>query len=421
MAGTPDGRGGARLREARLAAGIAQAALAARAGISPSYLNLIEHGRRPATAPLLARLAAALGLEAEALAARTPAAAALRAVAEGRLPPGALDEADALAARHPRWAEMIVDLDGEARRHARAAAALSDRMAHDPVLTDAVHEMLSTASAVRSTASILAGDPDLDATWRARFHASLDAESRRLAAGAEAVAARLEARDAPEPATAEDHAARLFAAHRHRFDGIEADGAAAIPALLEGVPQAARDWVRLRLEAYATDAARLPLHRVDGRAIPDVWDAAGGDGPLVLRRMAVADPDAAFVEVDGAGGIVAARAAAGFPVGDGALCPLWPLWEARADDRPVEARLEMPDGGAWHAVAAAARQAPAGWDAPAPRRAAMLARPADAAGGRAVGPSCPRCPRTCAARRAPPAAGAALDSPPSGAQGDPAG
>ena len=54
---------GPRIRERRLAAGMAQAELARLCGISPSYLNLIEHGRRRAGAALVARAAAAMGLD----------------------------------------------------------------------------------------------------------------------------------------------------------------------------------------------------------------------------------------------------------------------------------------------------------------------------------------------------------------------
>ncbi|MBE0555254.1 MAG: helix-turn-helix transcriptional regulator, partial [Rhodobacteraceae bacterium] len=58
---------GSRLRERRLAAGLRQADLAALAGISGSYLNLIEHNRRRIAPDLLDRLAAALGVEPRAL------------------------------------------------------------------------------------------------------------------------------------------------------------------------------------------------------------------------------------------------------------------------------------------------------------------------------------------------------------------
>jgi len=48
---------GAKLRLLRRREGLTQSQLAGRLGISPSYLNLIEHNRRPLTAPLLIRLA----------------------------------------------------------------------------------------------------------------------------------------------------------------------------------------------------------------------------------------------------------------------------------------------------------------------------------------------------------------------------
>lgn len=56
----PSALTGTRLRERRQALGLRQADLAARVGISASYLNLIEHNRRRIADDLLLRLAAAL-------------------------------------------------------------------------------------------------------------------------------------------------------------------------------------------------------------------------------------------------------------------------------------------------------------------------------------------------------------------------
>src|SRR5512147_1849470 len=54
---------GARVRTLRRRRGLTQAQLAERAGISASYLNLIEHGRRPLPAALLIKLAEVLELD----------------------------------------------------------------------------------------------------------------------------------------------------------------------------------------------------------------------------------------------------------------------------------------------------------------------------------------------------------------------
>lgn len=54
---------GAKLRGLRRKEGLSQAQLAERLAISPSYLNLIEHNKRPLTAPLLIRLSQSFALD----------------------------------------------------------------------------------------------------------------------------------------------------------------------------------------------------------------------------------------------------------------------------------------------------------------------------------------------------------------------
>jgi transcriptional regulator with XRE-family HTH domain len=61
---TSENTPGARIRQARLAAGLKQAELAARAGISAPYLNLIEHDRRKIAGKLLIDLSKLLNVEA---------------------------------------------------------------------------------------------------------------------------------------------------------------------------------------------------------------------------------------------------------------------------------------------------------------------------------------------------------------------
>lgn len=58
---------GKRIRALRLRAGISQADLARRLGISSSYLNLLEHDRRPVTTALLLELARVLDVDVRAL------------------------------------------------------------------------------------------------------------------------------------------------------------------------------------------------------------------------------------------------------------------------------------------------------------------------------------------------------------------
>lgn len=55
---------GARLRRLREERRLSQAALARVLGISPSYLNQMEHDSRPLTVPVLLRLTETLGVDA---------------------------------------------------------------------------------------------------------------------------------------------------------------------------------------------------------------------------------------------------------------------------------------------------------------------------------------------------------------------
>ena len=101
---------GSRVRERRLALGLRQAQVAQGAGISASYLNLIEHNRRRIGGDVLARLAVVLGTEAAALAdgAEGTLAADLRDAAAGAA--GArpeLERIEDFVGRFPGWAELV--------------------------------------------------------------------------------------------------------------------------------------------------------------------------------------------------------------------------------------------------------------------------------------------------------------------------
>ena len=187
---------GTRIRERRVMIGAKQSQLARQIGISASYLNLIEHNRRRIGGKLLLDIAAALGVEVSALTEGAEAAlvATLREFGAGNTVADAdLESAEDFAGRFPAWAEA------SARAHRKLAAlentveVLSDRLAHDPELAASVHEVLSTAAAIRATASILAQDKDLAPEWRDRFHANIDADSRRLAESSKTLVGFLDA------------------------------------------------------------------------------------------------------------------------------------------------------------------------------------------------------------------------------------
>ena len=135
--------------------GMRQAELARRAGISASYLNLIEHNRRRIGGKLLLDIAAALDVEPSLLSEGAEAAliSALREAAADRADAGA--EADAVedfAGRFPGWAAVAAAQHRAIEGLERTVEALTDRLAHDPHLAASMHEVLSTVTAIHSTA-----------------------------------------------------------------------------------------------------------------------------------------------------------------------------------------------------------------------------------------------------------------------------
>ena len=399
---TPARGAAARIREARLARGLRQAHVARAAGISPSYLALIEGGRRPIGGTLLGRIAEAIGVERAALAREEDAALleALDAAADG-LPPDARAAAPDLARRFPDWAALVARQAAQAARDRDRLAALSDRLTHDPALADAMHELLTTVASVRSTAAILAQTEGLERAWLDRFHANLDAESRRLASGAEAVVSYFDrAAEAAGAAQTPAETAAAFLESR-RFPEVE-DPAADLDALAAELLPPARALVRAALARDAADARAMPDPAPDE---PPTATAARTGQPVarVLRRRAAVDPARGLAVCDAAGALIRRRPVAGFalPV-VGAGCPLWPLYTAFARPlHPVAAELRAPDGGLWRADACAEAVAvtPHG---PVLEATMLLTRLPEARDPLDVGPGCRVCPRPeCPARREP--------------------
>ena len=361
---------GARLRDRRLALGLKQAELAARAGISASYLNLIEHNKRRIGGKLLIDLAAALGTEPGVLTDGPEAGLyqALRAAAtpqDGEDLQAETDRIDALAARFPGWAAVIAAQNQRIMALEAQTRALGDRLGHDSVLADGIHELLSAVAAIRSTAAILADGDSIDPQWQARFHRNLHEEAERLSGRATALARHF---DGEEKAGANlenrppgEEVERLFERSGHHFPAIEARGAAAIPEVLDATGRfgdgRARALAEAQLQRYAEDAERLPLDdfakaaSATGFAPEPLFAKAAGDAALVLRRLASLPPQTGVPEFglaicDAAGALLQRRRLAAFSVPRYAPgCPSLPLY--RAFGRPLSPEtvaLNLADG-----------------------------------------------------------------------------
>lgn len=186
---------GPRIRERRRSLGVTQSALAARVGISASYLNLIESGRRSIGGAVLKRIADSLEVAIDELdgAAQRRLADDLASLTidEPLLAALQLDPASAerFASQHESWAQALVQLHRTSLDRLEAVRALADRLNHDPFLGDAVHAMLSRVAAIRSSSEILETIDDLEPEQRSRFLSIIASESTRLSDVAQALAA----------------------------------------------------------------------------------------------------------------------------------------------------------------------------------------------------------------------------------------
>lgn len=418
---------GSRIRERRVMQGVKQADLARSIGISPSYLNLIEHNRRRIGGKLLLDLATALEVEPQAL--TEGAEVALlgilsEAAAAAKLPAEDTAQTEAFAGRFPGWARALAVSQRRVSALERTVETLSDRMAHDPLLADSMHELLTTAAAVRSTAEILASDDTLEREWQDRFHANLDADSSRLAQSAQALFGYLER--AKDPASAakspQEEVEAFLAGQAFYFPALEEHSS---PAALEDIlltsgrelSDAARYILRGVLGQVQEDAVALPLKALEAAVEECGMDPIAlarrcGVVPAVILRRLAALPrlGAGLVVCDRSGTVIFRKSVDGFSVPSfDSCCPLWPLFGALgASNTFLYERLGQLGRGQvqFDAYAAADASGAARYNTPAPVRAVMLLIPAGAGDTsqplREVGATCRICPHdSCGARREP--------------------
>lgn len=413
---------GSRLRERRLALGLRQLDVAAAAQISPSFMNLIEHDRRRVSQPTLARLAEILATTPEVLGGsdETGLISDLRSAASGTM--AEVARVNEFLMRFPGWAQALAASQRRALQAERAVGALNDRLAHDPYLSAALHDLLSALSSVRSTAAILAETPDIDPEWRKRFHQNLHADAERMSGGAEALVAYLDGSEgdrAAAIANPQEEVDAWLESQGWHLAGLETGDLAGVMAQAAGLASgAARDMAQAWVRVASGDVALAPLSVVQGavdRFGPDplLVAAALGVSPLVAMRRVATLPSSGLglVICDGAGSLTFRKPAPGFAIPRfGAACALWPLFTAlRHPMMAVEQRASLTgrSGEARYLLRAYCQpRPPASFGAPELCEAAMLIQPdqqlsgPDQRGLLAVGATCRICVRDdCPARR----------------------
>ncbi|MBB4839127.1 putative transcriptional regulator/DNA-binding XRE family transcriptional regulator [Sphingomonas kyeonggiensis] len=450
MSSTPRRRvfEGFRLRELRKRAGISQAAMATRLGISVSYLSQIENNDRPITDIVLVALSREFPLEAFGdIETSTSLLRTIDAATDASVPAERMEESDVRRGieQQPLLARRMVALHEAWRRSQEQLRVLDDR--YDSGSTDAaplpweeVRDWFQAEGnyidAVDRSAETLAGDLDPDRPTRGledrlRWHGvrvvGEDGDGSQLS--------RFDPRDrtlAVNSALPPESRAFLLAHRlvRYEFENemrqVVDDAGLASPA--------ARELLNIGLANYAAGALLMPYGAFRDTArdvrhdIDRLRQRFGVSFEQACHRLSTLQrPGAAglpffFCRVDMAGNITKRHSATRLQFAAlGGACPLWVVHEAVAiPDRILVQHAEMPDGTRYVSMAKGLVK-PSGSYARPPRRYAVALgceelHAADFVyaddlkpGGAAtpIGASCRICPRTdCDQRAFPPAASA---------------
>lgn len=399
---------GTRLRERRVALGLRQADLAELAGISASYLNLIEHNRRRIAEPLLGKLAAALGQEVGAYQDGIAGVVLedLRA-AVARAPGGELARVEDFVGRFPGWAMTLTALHQRVVGLERALEAVNDRMSHDPHLSASLHEVLSVVSSLHSTAAILADTEDIEPEWQARFLGNLLDDSKRLALGAEALVRYLDSSGQAEEqglASPQEEVEAWLAMNEWQPGEVATLASSAAREMAVGLT------AQIEADRHAMPEAGFKIALAEMQGDPfRIAAQFGTDVLAVFRRIALRPgAKAGLVICDASGTLTFRKPITGFALPRfGAACPLWPLFSALARPMmPLEVQIEAasPEAARFRVLAFCQPRYPMGLQGPELREAAMLILPDTAPNLKPlrIGSTCRICQQViCPARREP--------------------
>lgn len=384
------GISGARLRGLREARDMSQADLARSLGISPSYLNQIEHGSRPLTVPVLLRITESFGVDAAFFAARRPE----RLVAElheafsdvagetGKpVPPGEIEK---LASELPAAADAVLELFRRLRQTDELLAAESraegrTTQPHEAV-RDYFYRRRNHVAELDETAEALAGEIGIRPNEVRRALAERLRSHGVTITGLDEERGDLHSYDASR---------RILALSPHLKPGQQAFRMATQLAFLEEEPlidalaaeeadPTTHTLTRIGLANYYAAALVLPYkdfhrtaesYRYDLERLSDHYGV--GWEPVAHRLSTLQRPSApgvpfSFVRVDRAGNMSKRQSATGFHFSrGGGTCPLWNVYQAFTSPGSVHVQVAaMPDGARYLWVARTVTRSRGRWGAP---------------------------------------------------------
>jgi len=353
---------GTRIRENRRAKKISQTLLAKQAGISASYLNLIEHNRRGIGGKTLLALARVLQVDPHSLTEGADQALVGRVRQAAAMDPAVdceVARAEEFIARFHGFARLIGRQFDRAKMQNEALQAITDQMNSDPFFSEAMHLLLSNITTIRSTAEILSEEEDIPEDVKQQFLSNLLSEAQRLAQTATDIL-------------------------QHCEPSAQSDGAANDSAPLEVLFEK-NDYFLPRLEdnliSPADYAARLKLSKTDEVAVAKAlttYSALADNLPvavflqaaqalkydpvalsqelnvplsLVLRRLGHLPkrddiPRFGIMECDGAGAVIFRKQLPTLALPRfGSACPLWPIYRSLSQPSlPIKAFINTSTG-----------------------------------------------------------------------------
>jgi predicted transcriptional regulator/transcriptional regulator with XRE-family HTH domain len=176
---------GHKVRRLRRDRSVSQVALAGQLGISPSYLNLIEHNQRQLTLPLLLKVSRLFDVDLEAFSdedetrllgdlVETFGDPLFRESGVER------DDLSDLVNASPAACRAVVELYRAYRTADDNVRGMSERLSDDAFISSSIHELLTLLTSIRSFSEILHDHADMRADERQKFLGIIVRESERL-------------------------------------------------------------------------------------------------------------------------------------------------------------------------------------------------------------------------------------------------
>lgn len=359
---------GTRIRENRKALRLSQKDLAQAAGVSPSYLNLIEHNRRGIAGKTLNSIARALNVDPselsegmnQALIDRVKTAALRNSQIKTER-----DRIEEFAARFPGFARLIARQSDQIDVRDEEFTILSDQLKHDPYFAEAMHLLLSNITTIRSTSDILATNRDLPPDTADRFIQNLSKEAQKLSTTAEEIFDHFEP-SSDQQSTSLDTSAfeALLENNRFYLDALEHQ-TSTVEQILKSMnlQKEQAEKTRASLQSYALMAQNLPITPFLEAAKKFNYDAIalanhfGTDLLSICFRLAHLPsdndiPQFGLIQCDASGAVLYRKQLNTFSLPRyGGACPLWPVYRSLSQPlQPIRAMLDMPMGDRFHTI-----------------------------------------------------------------------